>query len=107
MASVHATDKDFDKKVLQHKGFVVVDFWAEWCGPCRIIGPVLEELSNEYQEKLKVVKLNVDENQKIAQDYDVRSIPTLIFFKDGKPVDMVIGAYPKPALKDMIEKMLK
>ena len=95
---VQVTDADFEQEVEKHQGVAVVDFWATWCGPCRMIAPLLEQLSTEYEGKVKVTKLDVDANQKTAMRFNVRSIPTLLFFKDGKVVDQVIGAVPKAAL---------
>ena len=93
------SDKSFQTDVLDAKEPVLVDFWAEWCGPCRAIAPVLEELSSELQGKVKIVKLNVDENPSTTVKYGVRSIPTMILYKDGQPVDMKIGAgTPKAGL---------
>jgi thioredoxin 1 len=92
------TDDSFASEVEQHDGLTVVDFWATWCGPCRMIAPILEQLSEEFAGRVKVTKLDVDANQKTAMRFQVRSIPTLLFFKDGKLVDQVIGAVPKPAL---------
>jgi len=97
---------NFDAEVLKSEGTVLVDFWAEWCGPCRMIAPLIEELANDFQGKLKVGKLNVDEERDIALQYGIRSIPTLIVFKEGKPVDQIIGALPKSALKSKIEGLL-
>ena len=97
---------NFDAEVLRSDGAVLVDFWAEWCGPCRMIAPLIEELANDFQGKLKVGKLNVDEERDIALQYGIRSIPTLIVFKEGKPVDQIIGALPKSALKSKIEGLL-
>ena len=96
--TVTVTDDSFAVEVEQHAGLTVVDFWATWCGPCRMIAPILEQLSEEFEGKVKVTKLDVDANQKTAMRFQVRSIPTLLFFKDGKLVDQVIGAVPKPAL---------
>ena len=97
--SATVTDANFDKDVLGANGPVVVDFWAEWCGPCRAIAPVLEELSSELKGKVKIVKLNVDENPSTTVKYGVRSIPTMILFKDGEAADMKIGAgTPKAGL---------
>ena len=96
--TVMVTDDSFAVEVEQHAGLTVVDFWATWCGPCRMIAPILEQLSEEFEGKVKVTKLDVDANQKTAMRFQVRSIPTLLFFKDGKLVDQVIGAVPKPAL---------
>ena len=95
---VTVTDADFEQEVEKHAGVAVVDFWATWCGPCRMIAPILEQLSVEYEGKVRVAKLDVDTNQKTSMRFNVRSIPTLLFFKDGKLVDQVIGAVPKAAL---------
>jgi len=100
------SDDTFAGEVEQGKGLVVVDFWAEWCGPCRAIAPVLEQLASVHAGKLRVTKLNVDEHPKTPMKFNVRSIPTLLFFKDGKHVDTVIGALPKPALEARIQKHL-
>ena len=95
----HVSDANFGEEVLLSKEPVLVDFWAEWCGPCRAIAPVLEELSSELQGKVKIVKLNVDENPSTTVKYGVRSIPTMILYKDGQPVGMKIGAgTPKAGL---------
>ena len=96
--TIAVTDSDFEQQVEQQDGVTVVDFWAEWCGPCRMIAPVLDQLAAEYQGKVKVTKLDVDANIKTATRFNVRSIPTLLFFKDGKLVDQVVGALPKAQL---------
>ena len=83
---------------------MLVDFWAAWCGPCRMVAPVLDELAEEMQEKVRVAKLNVDENQEIAMQYQVSSIPTFILFKDGQPADRMLGAMPKSAFEQFIER---
>ncbi|KIT15440.1 thioredoxin [Jannaschia aquimarina] len=103
MPTVAATDATFDTEVKQSDIPVVVDFWAEWCGPCKQIGPALEELSDEYAGKVKIVKVNVDENPQSPGQLGVRGIPALFMFKDGQPVDQKIGAAPKAALKDWID----
>ena len=98
------TDDSFANEVEQHDGLAVVDFWATWCGPCRMIAPILEQLSDEFAGRVKVTKLDVDANQKTAMRFQVRSIPTLLFFKNGKLVDQVIGAVPKPTLAAKFEQ---
>jgi len=95
---VVVTDDNFAAEVEQQAGVTVVDFWATWCGPCRMIAPILDQLAGEYDGRVKVTKLDVDANQRTAARFQVRSIPTLLFFKDGKLVDQVIVAVPKPAL---------
>uniref|UniRef100_A0A7C3UI25 Thioredoxin n=1 Tax=Geoglobus ahangari TaxID=113653 RepID=A0A7C3UI25_9EURY len=100
-----ADETNFNKILSQYEN-VVVDFWAEWCMPCRMISPVIEELAKEYSGKVVFAKLNTDENQSIAARYNISAIPTLIFFKNGKPVDILIGAFPKSEIKRWIEKNL-
>jgi thioredoxin 1 len=92
------TDANFEKEIEQASGLAVVDFWAAWCGPCRMVGPIVDQLAGEYEGKAKVTKLDVDASPRTAMKYGVRSIPTILFFKDGKVVDQVIGFVPKPAL---------
>ena len=106
MSLTHTTDANFDQDVLQSDIPVLLDFWAEWCGPCKMIGPLLGELSEEYAEKVKIVKLNVDENNNTAIQYAVRSIPTLILFKDGQVQAQHIGAAAKGQLKQFIDSNL-
>jgi thioredoxin 1 len=106
MATVAVTDATFDNEVKQSDIPVVVDFWAEWCGPCKQIGPALEELSNEMDGKVKIVKVNVDENPNSPAQMGVRGIPALFMFKDGEVVSNVAGARPKAALQSWIEESL-
>ena len=96
----------WDTEVAKAPGLVLVDFWAVWCGPCQMVAPIVEELAAEYDGKLKVMKLNTDENPDVAGKYGIMSIPTLLFFKGGQPVDKVVGAVPKRVLKDAIDKLL-
>ena len=100
---VHVTDKDFQSEVLDHKGLVLVDFWAPWCGPCRMLGPIVEELAEEQKDTLKVCKMNVDENMEFPQKYGIMSIPTILLFKDGEIVESMIGLQPKDAFLVAIE----
>ncbi len=100
------TDQSFASDVLGSTDPVVVDFWAEWCGPCRFIGPALEEIATEMEGQVKIAKLNVDENPDIMMRYGVRSIPTLIMFKNGEPTAMQVGAMPKNRLQDWIKKSI-
>lgn len=103
---VEVTDSTFDEKVIGADTPVLVDFWAEWCGPCKMIAPVLEELATELDGKLTIGKLDVDENQSTAMAYGVFSIPTLLLFKDGEPVERIVGFQPKPQLLGKIQSHL-
>jgi thioredoxin 1 len=100
----HITDAEFDSTVAQ--GTTLVDFWAPWCGPCRMIAPILDELAGELKDKARIVKINVDENPVVANQFGVMSIPTLLLFKNGKKVDQKVGGQAKPQLKAFIEQAL-
>ena len=102
MATLKVTDEIFEEQVLKNEKPVLVDFWAEWCGPCKAIAPSLEELSEEMSNKLKVVKINVDENPSTSQAYSIRSIPALMIFKNGEKISEKMGALPKSALETWI-----
>ena len=106
MSIQHFTDGNFKQEVLESKVPVMVDFWANWCGPCKMIGPIVEELAKEYAGKMKIGKVDVDSNSALASKYGVMSIPTLIFFKGGKIMDQVSGALNKSTLKQKIEENL-
>jgi len=99
-------EKNFKKEVLEDKGLILVDFWAPWCGPCRVVGPILEEFAKEYEGKLKVAKLNVDEAGKIAGQYGIMSIPTLIIFKNGEVKKQLVGIQPKDVLAEEVKPFL-
>ena len=105
-STIPVTDQTFEEEVLKSEIPVLVDFWAEWCGPCKIIAPILDELSTEYEGKLKIAKVDVDSNAEKAGEYGVRGIPTLLIFKSGEPADQVVGAVPKATLKARIDKVL-
>lgn len=100
------TTSTWDDEVIKSQGLVMIDFWAAWCGPCRMISPTVEELSKEYSGKIKVLKLNTDENSDIASRYQVMGIPTIMFFKDGIKLDQIVGVVPKQFLKSKIESFL-
>ena len=105
MTTVNITDENFEAKVLKSEKPILVDFWAEWCGPCKQISPILEEIANE-KDNLNILKLNIDENPTTPQKYNVRGIPTLMLFKDGKLIDTKIGSLPKSSLEDWINSYL-
>lgn len=100
------TNDNFKNTVIENKGVALVDFWAEWCGPCKLIGPVIEELSSEYDGKATIGKLNVDDNREIAAEYGIMSIPTLLFFKNGELVDKHVGLASKSDLKKKIDSLI-
>ena len=106
MATNKTNDQNFKIDVLDSKQPVLVDFWAEWCGPCKAIAPSLEELSEEMASKLKIVKINVDENPSISQTYSIRSIPALMIFKDGEKISEKMGALPKSALQSLVNETI-
>lgn len=106
MSLLHITDENFKKEVLESGLPVLVDFWAEWCGPCKMIAPILEELAKEYDKKIKIGKINVEENPRFTSQYGIMSIPTLIFFKNGKVAEQAAGALNKAELKKKIEETL-
>ncbi len=102
----HTTDENFGKEVLESSTPILVDFWAEWCGPCRALAPKLDEIAQEYGDKLKVAKVDIDSNQSTPAQYQVRGVPTLVLFKDGQAVDQIVGNHPKENILAMIEKHL-
>ena len=104
--TINVNDENFKEEVINSPSPVLVDFWAEWCGPCRMISPLVEEISKDYEGRLKVCKLNVEEGRRISSEYGVMNIPTLIIFKDGKVVDKVVGVAPKGDLVSKIEPYL-
>ncbi len=105
MSVVELTDSNFKEEV--QSGLTLVDFWAPWCGPCRIMSPVVEELSSDYEGRIKVAKMNIDENTATAMQYRVMSIPNMILFQDGQPVDQLVGARPKRSLETLLNKHLE
>lgn len=103
---VHITDADFEKEILKSDIPAMVDFWADWCGPCKMVAPTIEELAEEFKGKIKIAKMNVDQNHNTPARFGIRSIPTMIFFKNGEVANVVIGAQPKEILKRELEKLL-
>ncbi len=106
MAEIELTDGSFQKEVLESQTPVLVDFWAPWCGPCRMIAPAIGELAVEYKDRVRVAKINIDENSRTAAAWRVASIPTLLFFKGGKAVRQIVGAHSKAEIKKIIESLL-
>lgn len=104
---ISLNEQSWKDEVINSEFPVVVDFWAEWCAPCHMMAPILEEISKKYEGKIKVGKLNVDENSTVAGEYHIMGIPTLLFFRSGKVVDKVVGVVPKKALQDKIETIIK
>ncbi|HEY9845552.1 MAG TPA: thioredoxin [Candidatus Caenarcaniphilales bacterium] len=100
------TDSTFKQEVLESEIPVLVDFWAPWCGPCRMVAPIVDEIATQFNDQVKVVKVNTDENPTIASEYGIRSIPTLMIFKAGQRVDLVVGAVPKTTLESTLQKYL-
>lgn len=106
MEVLHLTDDNFEKEILEFKGVALVDFWAPWCGPCQMVGPVIEELTEDFDEGVKIGKVNVDEEASLAQKYEIMSIPAVFIFKDGKIVEQIIGAQAKANYKEAIQKYI-
>lgn len=104
--ALQVTDSNFEEVVLKSDKPVLVDFWAEWCGPCRMIGPIVEELGGEYEGKAIITKVNVDENPEITAKYGIRNIPTILFFKNGEVADKTVGALPKPKLAEKLDSLI-
>jgi thioredoxin 1 len=104
--AVTITEENFATEIEQGSGLAMVDFWAAWCGPCRMVAPIVEQLAGEYDGQVKVGKVDVDANQRIASRFGIRSIPSILFFKDGQLIDTVVGAVPKPALEQKIRQHL-
>ncbi len=102
---LHVTDANFEEEILKSSTPALVDFWAAWCGPCRTVGPIVEELAGEYNDKVKIAKLNVDDNKQTPSKYGVRGIPTLMLFRDGQVVDQIVGAVPKSKIKELLDKV--
>ena len=105
MSSVHLSDNRFEQEVLHSEQPVLVDFWAPWCGPCQMLGPIIDEISEEYNGKFKICKINIDENQAMATKFQILSVPTLLFFKDGKVVGQLVGPRPASDIKKTMDSL--
>jgi thioredoxin 1 len=103
---IHLTDSNFTSEINNSDVPVVVDFWAAWCGPCRMIAPIIDELANEYEGKAKITKVDVDNNQQVAMQYGIRSIPTILMFKNGEQVESIVGAVPKEQIQNKLNSLL-
>ncbi|HPJ96065.1 MAG TPA: thioredoxin [Syntrophales bacterium] len=103
---LHVTDDSFETDILKADKPVLIDFWATWCGPCRALGPIIEEIADRFKDQVKVSKINIDDNPKVTAQYGVMSIPTLILFKEGKPLDRLVGLVPRERLEEFIKKAL-
>jgi thioredoxin 1 len=106
MPELHLSDQSFDTEVVKSQIPVLIDFWAPWCGPCRMLAPIIEELAKEYDGKVKVAKVNTDENPAVAAKYKISAIPTLLVFRGGQVIDQLVGVHPKPEIKTLLEKVL-
>ncbi len=104
---LHISDDNFQKEVIESDKPVMVDFWASWCGPCLALAPIIDEIAEAYSDKIKICKLNVDENQKTAMQYGIKGIPTILFFKNGQVVEQSVGLVPKDYLEDLIKKVIE
>ena len=104
--ALEVNDSNFEQEVLQSSSLVLVDFWATWCGPCRKLGPVLDDIANEFEGKLKVVKINTDDNLETAKEYSISGLPSILIFKDGKAVERMVGLMPKSTIIGNVEKHL-
>ncbi len=107
MSEIILNDSNFNQEIANSKGVALVDFWAEWCGPCKMLAPVIEEIAKEFEGKAKICKLNVDESQKVASEFKIMAIPTIILFKDGKQVDRLVGLQSKQNLVKRINQLLE
>lgn len=103
---MEVSDKNFDAEIMEADKPAMVDFWAEWCGPCKMVGPIVEELAKEYKDKVKIAKMDVDQNRETPAKFGIRNIPTLIFFKNGEVAKTIIGAQPKSSIEEELKKLL-